>query len=69
VTTYPVADIPARVGEQEKVQRLEAQVLALSERVAELHLAQASYRAQVDTLQSRCAQATSRPSPPYDFSP
>jgi len=39
------------------VQRLEAQVAALSERVAELHLTQASYRAQVETLQSRCAAA------------
>ena len=37
------------------MQRLEAQVQALSERIAELNLTQASYRAQVETLQSRCA--------------
>ena len=38
-------------------------MLALSERVAELHLAQASYRAQVDTLQSRCARHGPCPNP------
>ena len=48
---------------QEKVQRLEAQVRTLSERVAELHLAQASYRAQVETLQGRCAAAGILPPP------
>ncbi len=55
----PVATDPTAVlgPAQDKVQRLEAQVAALSERVAELHLTQASYRAQVETLQSRCAAA------------
>ena len=43
------------------MQRLEAQVQALSERIAEMHLTQASYRAQVETLQSRCAAAAPSP--------